>query len=173
MCSRSLMTHDMRLMGQKDVISVGDFPALSNGMIVATRYLGSEQVKKMNWIWIVIPGGPKDQVTWKMKVGCCQGQLLLYFSSFWWEIVIHPFKVEHSFHCQHMVCWCHDWNVTYWVCWPWHNGLYTMPTWRLWSLLYTNLVLDTTAWSSSQKTTFYTRRLQINFFQTFLRLHLF
>ena len=42
------MTHDMRLMGQKDVISVGDFPALSNGMIVATRYLGSEQAKKMN-----------------------------------------------------------------------------------------------------------------------------
>ena len=36
MHSRSLMTHDRRLMGQKDVTSLGDFPALSNGMKVAT-----------------------------------------------------------------------------------------------------------------------------------------
>ena len=36
MRSRSLTTHYVRLMGQKDGTSQGDFPAFSNGMIVAT-----------------------------------------------------------------------------------------------------------------------------------------
>ena len=36
MRSRSLMTHDVRLMGQKEATLLGDFPVLSNGMIVAT-----------------------------------------------------------------------------------------------------------------------------------------
>ena len=75
------------------------------------RYVGSEQVQRMIWIWIVIPGGPKDQVTWEMKVECCQGQLLFYLSSFWWQIAIHPFEVEHSFYRQQKMPWdnsCHD-----------------------------------------------------------------
>ena len=36
MRSRSLMIHDVRLMGQKEAALLEDFPALSNGMIVAT-----------------------------------------------------------------------------------------------------------------------------------------
>ena len=36
MRSRSLMIHDVRLMGQKEATLLEDFPALSNGMIVAT-----------------------------------------------------------------------------------------------------------------------------------------
>ena len=92
-----------------------------------SRFVGSEQVKMMSWIWIIIPGGPKDQVTWEMKVGCCQGQLLFYLSSFWLQTVIQPLEVEHSFHCQQMarkdvswtVGWCHDRIVTYRVSWSW------------------------------------------------------
>ena len=36
MHSRSLTTHDVRLIGWKDAILLGDFPAFSNGIIVAT-----------------------------------------------------------------------------------------------------------------------------------------
>ena len=100
-----------------------------------SRFVGSEQAKMMSWIWIVIAGGRKPRVAWEMKVRCCQDQLLLCLSSFWWLIGIHPFEVEHSFHHQQVVgwCiswiigWCHDQNVTYWICWPWRNGL-----WRCW-----------------------------------------
>ena len=41
-----------------------------------TRCVRKEQVKRMSWIWIVILGRPKDQVTWEMKAECCQDQLL-------------------------------------------------------------------------------------------------
>ena len=37
-----LATHDIRLMGRKDATSLGDFPAFSNGMIVATQALTNQ-----------------------------------------------------------------------------------------------------------------------------------
>ena len=102
-----------------------------------SRYVGNEQVKRMSWIWIAIPGGPKYRMTWEMKVECSQGQLLLYLSSFSWQILIHPREVEHSFHCQQMVrwyvswiiSWCHDRLVTCWVCCPSRNGLWRCKLW--------------------------------------------
>ena len=62
-----MTTQDLRLMGQKDATPLGYFPALSNGMIVGiSRYGDNEQVNRMSWIWRVVPGGPKDQVTWEI-----------------------------------------------------------------------------------------------------------
>ena len=61
---RSLTTRDVGLIWQKDATSLGDFQAFSNGMTVTTsRYKVNEQVERMSSIWIVIPGGAKDQVT--------------------------------------------------------------------------------------------------------------
>ena len=42
MHSRRLAIHDVRLVGRKDATSLGDFPAFSNGMIVATQALANQ-----------------------------------------------------------------------------------------------------------------------------------
>ena len=41
-----------------------------------TRCMRKGQVKRMSWIWIVIPGWPKDQMTSEMKAERCQNQPL-------------------------------------------------------------------------------------------------
>ena len=33
-----------------------------------SRFVGSEQVRMMSWIWIIIPGRPKNRVKWKWNV---------------------------------------------------------------------------------------------------------
>ena len=113
MRSRSLTTHYVRLMGWKDATSLGDFSALSIGMIMTTLQIhgqcASERAK-----------GPKDRLTWEKKGGCCQDQLLLYFSSFWWQIVIHPIEVEHSFHRQQMMLWYVSWIASWYRDRMWH-----------------------------------------------------
>ena len=49
-------------MVQKDATSLEDLPAFINVVMTATlQIVDSEQVKKMSWIWIAIPGKSKDQ----------------------------------------------------------------------------------------------------------------
>ena len=69
-------------MGQKEATSLGDFPALSSAMTVATLQIYGQWASENDELNM-------DNNSWKakepseMKVECCQGQLLLYLSSFW------------------------------------------------------------------------------------------
>ena len=56
MCSRSLTTHYVRLTGWKDATSLGNFQALSNGMIVATLQIHGQCVSERAKV-------PKDGLT--------------------------------------------------------------------------------------------------------------
>ena len=60
MRSRSLTTHYVRLMGQKDATSLGDFPAFSNGMIVATLQIRGQWANQNDELNM-------DSISWRTK----------------------------------------------------------------------------------------------------------
>ena len=60
MRSRSLTTHYVRLMGQKDATSLGDFPAFSNGMILATLQIRGQWANENNELNM-------DSISWRTK----------------------------------------------------------------------------------------------------------
>ena len=60
MRSRSLKTHYVRLMGQKDASSLGDFPAFSNGMIVATLQIRGQWANQNDELNM-------DSISWRTK----------------------------------------------------------------------------------------------------------
>ena len=60
MLSRSLTTHYVRLMGQKDATSLGDSPAFSNGMIVATLHIHGQWANENNELNM-------DSISWRTK----------------------------------------------------------------------------------------------------------
>ena len=71
----------------KDATSPGDFPAFSNGIIILTLQTCGQWAREKDDLNIYSNSWrPNDLVTWEMKVECCQGQLLLCTSSFWWQI---------------------------------------------------------------------------------------
>ena len=71
-------------MGRKETTSLGGFPALSSGIIVATLQVRGQWASENEELNMdIIPGGPEDRVTWEKKVEYFQDQLLPCLSSFW------------------------------------------------------------------------------------------
>ena len=76
-------------MGRNEATSLEDFPAFSSGMIVATLQIRGQWAIENDELKMDNKSlGPKDRMTWEMKVEYCQGQMLPYLSSFWWQIVV-------------------------------------------------------------------------------------
>ena len=111
--SRSFTMQEVRLIGQKEVTSLGDFPTISNGIMMATlqihgqsaRWNDALNMKSNSWT----AKGSSDLRNFGAMLSGAAAPLC---SNFWSADIVQACWWRYNFNCQ----WMKFWNVS------WENG---------------------------------------------------